>query len=121
MNLNVDINKKELRAFFEFAKKHGIYFYIGRIAGGCMDVTPDQAVQYIENSYKFYADLYGITVETVKLFEAHLKDPYCTAITTKNKRCKNRSIDNFELKAFKYGETTLCERHRKDFLFTKNV
>lgn len=113
---NKQLTEDELKTAIKLISDSGISLFAGNdIEGGMFEVDVNQAIKYIENSEQFFADKYGVSIETVREYKATLfnYDRRCSAITTKNKQCNNfgqgwRSIEEFDK-----DRSNLCRLHSK--------
>lgn len=110
------MKKPEIEKAVEIMKNAGIMLVVGEdIEGGSFELDAKEAVAYIENRDKFFADRYNTSVETIKEFKAYLAhhDGRCSAITKKNKQCERYENGWKTLTEFQKDRQSFCPIHRK--------
>lgn len=113
------MNNSQSNEFLKTAANAGVMFYVYDIMGGCRDIEPEQIINFIEDSNKFFAELYGVTVEKIKDYLECRQDRQCAAMTTKKKRCANRAEwVGKDISDYDFEKSKLCVRHQRDFLIS---
>jgi len=92
----------------------GIELVVGEdVGGGMFALTAKEAVTYTEDTEKFFADRYNVTVEMIREYKAYLRDHdrRCSAMTKKNRQC-DRSDNGWKtLAEFLEDSRPLCVIH----------
>lgn len=112
------MNKSELEKAVAIMINAGIGLVVGEdIEGGSFELDAKEAVAYIENRNKFFADRYNTSVETIKEYKAYLEhhDGRCSAITKKNRQCERYENGWKSLSEFQKDRRSFCPIHRNSY------
>ena len=60
------MNRNNIEEVLEKVAASGVKFYIEDISGGSRDIEPKQVLSFIEDRNNFFAELYGVGVETIE-------------------------------------------------------
>ena len=86
--------------FLREIKKAGVLFVIGVPTEGGQtrfDLTPSRVMEFINDPVEVYASYYGVDkTDYLKCIDANYM-VYCSARTTKGKRCKNHAKEGFSV------------------------
>jgi hypothetical protein len=105
----------EQKKFLEQLYDAGIGYQIMDIYGsGYRELNVDQVVEYLRDTDAWFAEVYGVSIETLRKVEEFNDDSRCISMTRQGHRCKNNCNGAFRSpKEFVDGVTNVCPTHRE--------
>lgn len=107
------MTKDELKTAAKIMSDAGILIGVSDIiSGGDFELEPDEVASYVEDYKQFFADLYKVSVETVREYLAYKKVAHqCSALTKNNKECRRRVYDYKTIHEFEKNRDRFCNSH----------
>lgn len=106
----------EIEKAVEIMRNAGIMLVVDEdIEGGSFELDAKEAIAYIENRDKFFADRYKTSVDVIREYKDYLHhhDGRCSAITKKNRQCERYDNHRKTLLEFQEDRRSFCPIHSK--------